>query len=113
VALEGRTSGVLANLILPSGRTKIKVRGGDRPPPDDRMRDAFGRLAAFLAPEFVTPLVVYLCSEQCDVSQHINSVIGGRYARVFVGVTEGWASEGTVSPSVEEIVRHLPAVDDQ
>lgn len=36
---------------------------------------------------------------------------GGRYARVFTGVADGWlAPEGPVS--VEDVVEHLPAIRD-
>ena len=111
VSLEGREAGILANVILPSGRTNIEVRGGAHAPASDRLRETFGLLHPFLAPEFVTPLLVYLCSEQCDVSHRIYSVIGGRYARVFVGVTEGWVAESTTPPSAEELVDHLSGID--
>jgi NAD(P)-dependent dehydrogenase (short-subunit alcohol dehydrogenase family) len=111
VSLEGRESGILANVILPSGRTNIEVRGGAQAAASDRLRETFGLLASFLNPEFVTPLLVYLCSEECDVSHGIYSVIGGRYARVFVGVSEGWMAESASPPSAEELVGHLPAID--
>lgn len=111
VSLEGGQSGILANVILPSGKTNIEVRGGARAPSTDRLRETFGLLDSFLRPEFVTPLLVYLCSEECDVSHRIYSVIGGRYARVFVGVTEGWMVESTTPPSVEEVVEHISAID--
>ena len=111
VSLEGRQSGILANVILPSGKTNIEVRGEARAASNDRLRETFGLLESFLAPEFVTPLLVYLCSEQCDVSHRIYSVIGGRYARVFVGVTEGWMAESTTPPSVEEMAEHLSTID--
>jgi NAD(P)-dependent dehydrogenase (short-subunit alcohol dehydrogenase family) len=111
VSLEGEKSGILANVILPSGKTNIEVRGGTRPATGDRLREAFGRLDSFLAPEFVTPLVVYLCSDQCDVSHRMYSVIAGRYARVFVGVTDGWMAESTTPPSVEDVVGHFSAID--
>jgi NAD(P)-dependent dehydrogenase (short-subunit alcohol dehydrogenase family) len=111
VSLEGEKAGILANVILPSGKTNIEVRGGTQPPPGDRLRETFGRLDSFLDPEFVTPLVVYLCSDQCEVSHHVYSVIGGRYARVFVGVTEGWMVESPTPPSAEEIVGHLSTID--
>ena len=111
VALEGREAGILANIILPSGRTNIEVHGRAHAPASDRLRETFGLLHSFLAPEFVTPLLVYLCSEQCDVSHGIYSVIGGRYARVFVGVTEGWLAESTEPPSAEDLVGHLSAIN--
>ncbi len=111
VSLEGRESGILANVLLPSGKTGIEVRGGAHVPASDRLRETFGLLEPFLHPEFVTPLLVYLCSQECEVSHRIYSAIGGRYARVFVGVTEGWVSDSTTPPTAEELVGHLTAID--
>jgi NAD(P)-dependent dehydrogenase (short-subunit alcohol dehydrogenase family) len=111
VSLEGAKAGVLANVILPSGTTNIEVRGEFQAPSSDRLRQTFGHLRPFLAPEFVTPLVVYLCSDQCEVSHRIYSVIGGRYARVFVGVGQGWMAQSTTPPSVEDIVGHFSTID--
>jgi NAD(P)-dependent dehydrogenase (short-subunit alcohol dehydrogenase family) len=112
VSLAGERAGILANVILPSGKTNIEVRGEAHPQADDRLREYFAHLDSFLAPEFVTPLVVYLCSDQCDVSHRIYSVIGGRYARVFIGVSEGWMTGNTTPPSVEDVAEHLSAIDD-
>jgi NAD(P)-dependent dehydrogenase (short-subunit alcohol dehydrogenase family) len=112
VSIEGERSGILANAILPSGKTNIEVRGDAQPDPSDRLRESFGRLESYLEPEFVTPMVVYLCSDQCDVSHHIYSVVGGRYARVFIGVSDGWMPESTTPPSVEDVVEHFSTIGD-
>lgn len=63
--------------------------------------------------DFVTPLAVYLASRACDTSQNMYSALGGRYARVFVGLTRGWTAPGAQAPSVEDIVDHLTQIDDR
>lgn len=40
------------------------------------------------------------------------SVGGGRYARIFVGVNQGWFSGQGVVPSVEDIAAHLDEIRD-
>lgn len=64
-------------------------------------------------PDFVTPLAVYLSSRACDTSQNMYSALGGRYARIFVGLTQGWLAPGTQAPSVEDIIDHLTKIDDR
>jgi len=74
--------------------------------------DLLGPLADLVAPEQVTPLVVYLCSEANQLTHEIFTVGGGRYGRVFVGTNQGWfAGSGSV-PSVEDVVSHLDEIRD-
>jgi hypothetical protein len=37
-----------------------------------------------LKPEFVSPMVAYLCSEECDVSGNIYTAGGGYYGRAAI-----------------------------
>jgi hypothetical protein len=49
-----------------------------------------------LDPEYVTAMVCYLGSEQCELTHEIFSVGAGRYARVFVGLCPGWTDTDLV-----------------
>jgi hypothetical protein len=49
-----------------------------------------GPLADKLDPALVSPVVAWLCHEDCPVTGEIYSVGGGRVARVFLGVTPGY-----------------------
>jgi hypothetical protein len=69
-------------------------------------------MAAALDPSFVTPLVAYLVSEQCELTHEIFDVGGGRYARIFVGLGTGWTARKGKVPSPEEIAANLPAIRD-
>lgn len=79
LAVEGAKYDIKCNAIAPTARTRMT-------------EELLGPIAEFLGPETVTPLVTYLCSEECEYTHEIYSVGGGRFARMFVGLTEGWVS---------------------
>ena len=57
-------------------------------------------MADALDPNFVTPLVAYLVSEECELTHEIFDVGGGRYARIFVGHGAGLdRAEGQACPT--------------
>ncbi|MBW2401565.1 MAG: hypothetical protein JRG80_20305 [Deltaproteobacteria bacterium] len=58
----------------------------------------------------MTPLVAYLVSEQCELTHEIFDVGGGRYARVFVGMADGWTAPNHEVPSVEELAANFEQV---
>lgn len=99
IAIEGAKSNVLSNVIAPVAMTRMTA-------------DLLGPLADFLDPGQVTPMVVYLCSESNAFTHEIFSAGGGRYARFFVGMNEGWFAGRKVIPSVEEIASHLDEIRD-
>lgn len=66
-----------------------------------------------MAPEWVAPMVAYLASDRCDRTHRYYSAVKGRYAQVFVGVTDGWVAPADAPPSVEEIVANLDVIEDR
>jgi NAD(P)-dependent dehydrogenase (short-subunit alcohol dehydrogenase family) len=90
LALEGAKYNIRSNVIAPIARTRLTEQ-------------LLGPMAAALDPECVTPLVVYLVSEQCDLTHQIFSVGGGRFARMFVGLTPGWFAGKGAKPAPEEV----------
>ncbi len=66
-----------------------------------------------MGPEFVTPLACYLASRACATSQNMYSALGGKYSRLFVGLTEGWYTPGNEPPTCEDIVEHLTRIDNR
>jgi len=115
VALEGEPFGIRANCVLPVAHTRM-AEGTDVSlmRPKDRARMA-GQEAMqnAMRPEFVTPMVVYLASEACEVSQQAFSAVYGRFARVFVGVTPGWYGSQRAPSSAEDVRDHLAEIGDR
>lgn len=94
LSAEGARDNILVNTIAPSARTRMT-------------EELLGPLADKLAPEHVAPLVTWLCSRACTVGNQIFSAGGGRYARVFVGLTPGWTKPGPAVATPEEIAEHI------
>jgi NAD(P)-dependent dehydrogenase (short-subunit alcohol dehydrogenase family) len=99
LALEGAKYNIKSNVIAPIARTRLTEQ-------------LLGPMAAALDPECVTPLVVYLVSEQCDLTHQIFSVGGGRFARMFVGLTPGWFAGKGAKPAPEEVRDHMDQIRD-
>jgi len=99
LAVEGAKYNIKCNAIAPTARTRMT-------------EDLLGPMAEFLAPETVTPMVVYLASEGCEVTHEIFSIGGGRFARAFIGVTPGWFAGKAAVVSAEEVASHLDQIRD-
>lgn len=63
-------------------------------------------------PEFVAALACYMASRQCDRSQYMYSALGGKFSRIFAGLTDGWCSPGPGAPTCDDILAHIDAIDD-
>lgn len=98
INLEGARAGITANTVAPSARTRMT-------------EDLLGPFADQLDPAHVAPLVAYLCSEQNKMHNQMFSAGGGRFARVFLGLTPGWYSGGAVA-SPEDIASHMDQILD-
>lgn len=64
------------------------------------------------SPELVSPMVAYLASSACRVSGQAFSAGGGRFARVFTGVSDGWLSPQDHNATAEDIDEHLDEIED-
>jgi NAD(P)-dependent dehydrogenase (short-subunit alcohol dehydrogenase family) len=105
IAIDGAEHGILANCVLPFGYSRMVWElVGER----DELEPETGFLHA-IEPELVVPMVVYLASRACQLTHHNFSACAGRFARVFVGLGEGWVADGD-SPTAEEIGLHLDQV---
>jgi hypothetical protein len=56
--------------------------------------------------------VVYLCSEANPYTHEVFSAGGGRYARFFIGLNQGWFAGQKVLPAVEEIADRIDTIRD-
>jgi len=105
IAVEGAPHGILANTVLPFGHSRMVTETVN----DPKAIAASGFLSA-IRPELVVPIVVFLASRACGFSHQNYSACAGRYARVFVGLGEGWLAEPGSSPTADDIAAHLTDV---
>lgn len=96
LAIEGASKGIKANAIAPIAGTRMT-------------QELLGPMADKFDPAFVSPVVAYLASEECEVSGEVYSVAGGSVSRMFVGLTPGWFkhpdTDGNLT--IEDVQEHL------
>ena len=97
LAVEGQKYNIKSNVIAPVARTRMT-------------EELLGPMAELLGPEHITPLVTYLCSEECEHTHEIFDCGGGRYARIFIGLAPGWASPKGETASPEDIRDNLDQI---
>ena len=115
LALEGAEHGILANAILPVAYTRL-AGAPDITDTSDQAVVARAEAASArgrMLPEWVSPMVVYLASEECTRTRHYYSAALGRFARVFIAATAGWYAPGDTPPTVEAIEAHLDVIENR
>ncbi|MGV0815043.1 SDR family NAD(P)-dependent oxidoreductase [Mycolicibacterium boenickei] len=105
IALEGAPHGILANTVLPFGISRMVTETLG----DPKVLEDNGFFRA-IKPELVAPLVVYLASRACEFSHQNFSACAGRFARVFIGLGEGWLAPPDSNPNADDIAAHLSEV---
>ena len=97
LAIEGAKYNIKANVIAPNAAT--------------RMTEAlFGEdMANMLTVDNITPLVVFLASEQCDITHEIFSAGGGRFSRVGISTDVGYFNP---KASAEDIFENIEKIRD-
>jgi NAD(P)-dependent dehydrogenase (short-subunit alcohol dehydrogenase family) len=99
IAIDGAPHGILANTVLPFGYSRMVIETvGDR----DELEDDVPFLRS-IDPDLVVPMVVFLASRACTFTHQIYSACGGRFARVFVGLGEGWVADLAAPVTAEAI----------
>lgn len=78
LAIEGEPSGILANTIFPSARTRITMEIND-----SGIQDT---LKKYFQPEHVSALVVWLAHQNCTITNQAFQVSGGRAGRLSMGM---------------------------
>jgi NAD(P)-dependent dehydrogenase (short-subunit alcohol dehydrogenase family) len=105
IAVEGAAHGILSNTVLPFGFSRMVTETIG----DPAVLEATGFLKA-IQPELVVPMVVYLASRACELSHQNYSACAGRFARVFLGLGEGWLADPDQNPTADDIAANLPEV---
>ncbi len=116
-AIEGARYGILANALLPGA---LGTRLGKAPPnamhPDweaagPEHKPGMELALPSMTADYVSPLVLYLVSDQCTSTHALWSAIGGRYARTFIGCTKGWLAPAGPAPAPEDVRDHLIEIE--
>jgi NAD(P)-dependent dehydrogenase (short-subunit alcohol dehydrogenase family) len=117
VIAQEAPEGIAVNTLFPNaqggrlGGTPIEQR------PDIAFLRAAGErsrhYADAMTPDHNAAMACYLASRQCERSQGLYSVLGGKYSRLFVGATEGWLASGPGAPSCDDILAHIATIDDR
>ena len=97
LAVEGAKYDIKANAITPIAKTRMT-------------EELLGPLAEKVDPAQVAPVVAWLCHEDCPVTGEIYSVGGGRVARFFIGLTNGWYDANL---TVEDVRDHFDEIRDE
>ena len=110
LAHEGRPHGILVNAVLPHASTTITANdpvpghtGSFKP----GIREA---LQERRRPEAIAPIVSYLCSSAATVTGEAFAAGCGRFARVFVGETQGWVAPDLDHATAESVAEHLDEI---
>jgi NAD(P)-dependent dehydrogenase (short-subunit alcohol dehydrogenase family) len=98
---------IKVNLIAPNAQTRMGGRPADGPD------EASPRVPKRMEPELVAPLVAYLAHQACAVSGEIYVAGAGRFARMFVAVTEGYVQPGPGPATIEDVAENWAAINDE
>jgi NAD(P)-dependent dehydrogenase (short-subunit alcohol dehydrogenase family) len=105
IAIEGAQHGILANTVLPFGFSRMVTETVG----DPKALEETGFLK-IIQPELVVPIVAFLASRACEFTHQNYSACAGRFARVFVGLGEGWLAEAGGNPTADDVAAHLSEV---
>ncbi len=97
---EGGKYNIRLNAISPSALTRMTE---SLLPPD---------VGPWMKPELVSPVVAWLCSEECDQNGEIMAATAGGYARVQYFVTEGVQFDPAEPVSIEMVRDQMDTIRD-
>ncbi|GIF25534.1 NAD(P)-dependent dehydrogenase (short-subunit alcohol dehydrogenase family) [Actinoplanes tereljensis] len=102
--VAGEPHGIKVNLIAPAAQTRMA--GGEA----ENLQGDAG--PSVMPPDAVAPMAAYLAHESCPVSGEIYTAGAGRFARVFLGSTEGYLHDKG-APSIEDVAANWSTINDE
>ncbi|MBV8357294.1 MAG: SDR family NAD(P)-dependent oxidoreductase [Deltaproteobacteria bacterium] len=100
MALAGAPYGVYSNVIMPNAYTRMTEMVVA-----ERNREK-------LSADYISPLVLYLCSEQCKLNHDMFAVGGGTVARAILALAPGWRADSKAEFTPEAIQEHINEIMD-
>lgn len=104
LAVAAAGKGILVNCIAPNAVTRPS-ESAKKPNIVTASAADEARMRA-MDTSHVAPMVAYLAHESCQVNGEILVAGAGRFARWFLGITQGWVHEGEGVAPLEEIAEH-------
>ena len=98
LAAEGAKANIKVNALAPIARTRMT-------------EELLGALADKLDPKLVSPIVAWLVHEDCPVTGEIYSAAGGRIARMFIGLTDGYYNPALTLEDVRDHFEQIRSED--
>jgi hypothetical protein len=105
IAIEGAEHGILSNTVLPFGFSRMVTETVG----DPKAPESIGFLNV-IKPELVVPIVIFLASRACELTHQNYSACAGRFARVFVGLGQGWFAARDSNPTADDIEARISEV---
>ena len=100
ISIEGAKYNIKANVLAPNATTRMT-------------EELFGEeFAKLFKVEQVTPLVVFLASEVCDVTHEIFSAGAGRYARIGINTHKGYVNPEATADDISENIEGIRTIKD-
>jgi len=109
---EGAPHGILCNALMPNamsrmGQSFAKSGGVAK---DQKDNPHLAAILPTMDPAYTTGIAVYLASDSCTSTHSAYSSLGGRIARVFIGVTEGWQGPRDAPANAEDIAVNIEQI---
>ena len=104
--IAGAEHSIKVNLIAPAAFTRMAGQSEDDAAawPDPT--------ATEMSPDVVAPMAAFLAHENCPVSGEIYVAGAGRFARMFIAVTDGYLSPDP-EPTIEDVAEHWAEINDE
>lgn len=106
MTLQRGEADIMINNIAPNAVTRLAVRTGD---PDENAPEP----PPVMDPALVAPMVAYLSHDSCRVSGETYLAGGGKFARLFVGVTQGYLGPDPTKVTVDDVVANWEQINDE
>lgn len=111
LAISGAPQGILVNCIAPNAVTRPSESAAKPNIVTEGKMDT-ARVSA-MQTDLVSPMVAYLAHESCDVNGEILVAGAKRFARWFMGFTNGWLDESEDIPTPETMLEHWEEIVDE
>jgi len=97
LAAEGAKYNIKVNAIAPVAKTRMT-------------EELLGAVGDKLDPRLVSPIVGWLAHDECPVTGEVYSAAGGRIARFFIGLTQGYCNPDL---TLEDVRDHFDQIRDE